>query len=255
MSPAAVSVATAAEPRPTDPLSRFLSGPSEDLLGQSSLVNYDEKEVSMNFLTVYGLVVGGISMSFSGACGNGTPVQMYDRSDSTPLILVQSETGAGSRTGPMGAGKSGTGKETDAGRGVMGKQSPFGSDQPTSGDFSPNSSSSTAKRPSAAETVDKTAGSNFPSGIGEQGTDENRSTTERTGGPQPSASESMKDASKHGEHKSEQAVKQLQEKQQAARYNDEVAKRDHETNSPPHLGPQGGSTADSGKARSGGERK
>jgi hypothetical protein len=63
----------------------------------------------------------------------------------------------------------------------------------------------------------------------------------------------MKDASQHGQRKSEQAVKQMQQEQQAARYNDEVAKRDHETNSPPHLGPQGGSTADSGKARARGE--
>ena len=113
----------------------------------------------------------------------------------------------------METGKSGTGKETDAGRGAPGKKSQFGADQPSSGDFSPNPSSAT-RNPSNPTDLDKTGGSNFPSGIGEKGSDQTRSTEERTGGPQPSASESMsKSAKGHGEGKTERAAKELQSKQ------------------------------------------
>jgi hypothetical protein len=102
------------------------------------------------------------------------------------------------------------GKETDVGRGTLGKKSPFGEDQPRTGDFSPNSSSSTTNPPNPADTVDKTAGSDYPSGIGEKGGGQTRSTTERTGGPKPSASESMaKSSIEHGEGKTERAAKDL----------------------------------------------
>ena len=133
---------------------------------------------------------------------------------SSSILLVQSGTGAGPGTGTgLETGKSGTGKETDVGRGTLGKKSPFGEDQPRTGDFSPNSSSSTSTPPSPADTVDKKAGSNFPSGIGEKGSDQTRSTTERTGGPHPSASESMaKSSIEHGEGKTEQAAKELKSK-------------------------------------------
>jgi hypothetical protein len=127
------------------------------------------------------------------------------------VILVQGETGAGSGSQGMGTGKSGTGKETDAGRGAIGKKSPFGADQPTSGDFSPNPSDAT-RSGSKPEDVDKTiTGSEQPSGIGEKGSGQTRSTQERSGGQQPSASESMsKSAEKHGEGKTEKAMKDLQ---------------------------------------------
>jgi hypothetical protein len=106
--------------------------------------------------------------------------------------------------------KSGTGKETDAGRGTLGKESPFGADQPRSGDFSPNPSEAT-RSGSKPEDVDRTiTGSEQPSGIGEQGSGQTRSTQERSGGQQPSASESMsKSAGKYGEGKTERAAKDL----------------------------------------------
>jgi hypothetical protein len=127
------------------------------------------------------------------------------------VILVQGGTGAGSGSQGLGTGKSGTGKETDAGRGTMGKKSQFGGDQPTSGDFSPNPSDA-ARSGSKPEDVDKTiTGSEQPSGIGEKGTGQTRSTQERSGGQQPSASESMsKSAGAHGEGKTEKAMKDLQ---------------------------------------------
>jgi hypothetical protein len=146
-----------------------------------------------------------------------TPVTatVTDSSDpSSMVLLVQSGTGAGPGTGTgLDTGKSGTGKETDVGRGTLGKKSQFGEDQPRSGDFSPNSSASTSNPPNPADTVDKTAGSNFPSGIGEKGSDQTRSTTERSGGPHPSASESMaKSSIEHGEGKTERAAKDLKSK-------------------------------------------
>jgi len=135
----------------------------------------------------------------------------WDRTDSSfTIVLVQSGTGAGPGTGTgLDTGKSGSGKETDAGRGTVGKESPFGSDQPRTGDFSPNATSATRNPPNTTD-VDKTAGSNYPSGIGEKGSGQTRSTTERSGGPHPSASESMaKSSAEQGEGKSEHAAKDL----------------------------------------------
>lgn len=137
--------------------------------------------------------------------------QAYGQTDEASIFLVQGGTGAGSGSQGMGTGKSGTGKETDAGRGAMGKKSPFGADQPTSGDFSSNPSNATTSD-SKPEDLDKTiAGSEQPSGIGEKGSGQTRSTTERSGGPQPSASESIsKSGKEHGEGKTERAMKDLQ---------------------------------------------
>jgi hypothetical protein len=103
------------------------------------------------------------------------------------------------------------GKETDAGRGTLGKESPFGSDQPRTGDFSPNAPAATGSQPKPSETDKTIAGSEQPAGIGEKGSGQTRSTTERSGGPQASASESLsKSAEEHGEGKTEKAMKDLQ---------------------------------------------
>jgi hypothetical protein len=133
---------------------------------------------------------------------------------SSSVVLVQSGTGAGPGTGTgLDTGKSGTGKETDKGRGTLGQKSQFGEDQPRTGDFSPNDPSSATRSPSNSTDVDKSAGSNFPSGIGEKGSDQTRSTTERSGGPHPSASESMaKSSIEHGEGNAERAAKDLKSK-------------------------------------------
>jgi hypothetical protein len=141
-------------------------------------------------------IAAGIFMGFSG-----NPA--YSSETNQPsVVLVQGGTGAGSGSQGLGTGNSGTGKETDAERGTMGKKSPFGADQPTSGDFSPNPSDAT-RSGSKPEDVDKTiTGSEQPSGIGEKGSGQTRSTQERSGGQQPSASESMsKSAGAHGEGK------------------------------------------------------
>ena len=117
------------------------------------------------------------------------------QNDQPSVLLVQGGTGAGSGSQGLGTGK----------------KSPFGGDQPTSGDFSPNPSDAT-RSGSKPEDVDKTiTGSEQPSGIGEKGSGQTRSTQERSGGQQPSASESMsKSAEKHGEGKTEKAMKDLQ---------------------------------------------
>ena len=118
---------------------------------------------------------------FIGLSGN--PVYS-SQTDQPSVLLVQGGTGAGSGSQGLGTGKSGTGKETDAGKGKMGKKSEFGADQPTSGDFSPNPSDAT-RSGSKPEDVDKSiVGSEQPSGIGEKGSGQTKSTTERTGGPQ-----------------------------------------------------------------------
>lgn len=158
---------------------------------------------------VYGVAVGTLGM-FLGVSGN----QAYgSQIDEAAVFLVQGSTGAGSGSQGLETGKSGTGKETDAGRGTMGNKSPFGSDQPTSGDFSPNPSSATRNDP---PPTDKTRGSEQPAGIGEKGSGQTRSTTERSGGPQPSASESMS-KSQHGEGKTERAAKEMQKQKPSNR--------------------------------------
>ena len=157
----------------------------------------------MYAMALYGFVIG---VALPSGFDPAMPLSISHPSDrSSMIVLVES----GSGSGPvMGTGKSGTGKETDAGRGVTGKKSPFGSDQPTSGDFSPNPSDAAR---SQAAPEDKTAGSEQPSGIGEKGSGQTRSSPERSGGPQPSASVSMsKSAGKHGEGKTERAAKDLQ---------------------------------------------
>jgi hypothetical protein len=123
-----------------------------------------------------------------------TPAVLHPH-DSSSIIVPTAGPSAAPGTGTgMETGKSGTGKETDAGRGAVGKKSPFGADQPTSGDFSPNPPDATRSQPAVN---DKTAGSEQPSGIGEKGSGQTRSTTERSGGPQPSASESMSKPKSH----------------------------------------------------------
>lgn len=93
-------------------------------------------------------------------------------------ILAQEGTGGGKSGGEMQTGQSGTGKETDAGKGIAGKPSPFGKDQPTSGDFSPKEGSK--KDRSQRQEQPKTGGSDYPSGIGEKGTGQ-ASSSERSG--------------------------------------------------------------------------
>ena len=157
---------------------------------------------------MYMLAIAITIGSFTGFNAN---LAYSSESHQPSVVLVQGGTGAGSGSQGLGTGKSGTGKETDAGRGKMGKKSEFGADQPTSGDFSPNPSDAT-RSGSKPEDVDKTiTGSEQPSGIGEKGSGQTRSTQERSGGQQPSASESMsKSAGTHGEGKTEKAMKDLQ---------------------------------------------
>ena len=77
------------------------------------------------------------------------------------------------------------------------KKAPTGRVDPHSGTVIPDSSSSQSHPEQ-------------PSGIGERGSGQTRTTMERSGGPQPSASESMSKAAKeHGEGKTEQAAKDL----------------------------------------------
>lgn len=152
-----------------------------------------------------------IAITIGCFTGFSTNLAYSSESHQPSVVLIQGGTGAGAESQGLGTGKSGTGKETDAGRGKMGKKSEFGADQPTSGDFSPNPSDAT-RSGSKPEDVDKTiTGSEQPSGIGEKGSGQTRSTQERSGGQQPSASESMApSASKHGEGKTEKAMKDLQ---------------------------------------------
>ena len=132
-----------------------------------------------------------IAITIGSFTGFNANLAYSSESHQPSVVLVQGGSGAGSGSQGLGTGKSGTGKETDAGRGTMGKKSPFGGDQPTSGDFSPNPSDAT-RSGSNPEDVDKTiTGSEQPSGIGEKGSGQTRSTQERSGGQQPSASESM----------------------------------------------------------------
>ena len=152
---------------------------------------------------MYAIAVYGVVLGLAAPIGHVTSASQAD----SPLVLIQSGTGAGPGTGTgLDTGKSGTGKETDAGRGTIGKKSPFGSDQPTSGDFSPNPPAASGSQAQAKDPQ----GLEQPSGIGEKGSGQTRSTTERSGGPQPSASESMsKSSAQHGEGKSERAAKDL----------------------------------------------
>jgi hypothetical protein len=165
----------------------------------------------MSMLTVYGIVFGALAMMPSI---NWTALPVYDPSDQfSTIILVQTDTGAGPRSGNMETGKSGTGNETDAGHGVKGKEPQFGSDQPRSGDFSPNPKGTT-HRVGSASAIDKAAGSEQSAGIGEKGSGQTRSTTERSGDPQPSASESLaKSGAQPGKGNTERAAKELQSKQ------------------------------------------
>jgi hypothetical protein len=158
---------------------------------------------------MYTFAISAIAVGFFIAL-SGNPGYL-SQTDQPSVILAQGGTGAGIGSQGLGTGKSGTGEETDAGRGTMGKKSEFGADQPTSGDFSPNPSDAT-RSGSKPEDVDKTiVGSEQPSGIGEKGSGQTRSTQERSGGQQPSASESMSpSASKHGEGKTERAMKELE---------------------------------------------
>jgi hypothetical protein len=198
------------------------------------------------------MIAMAMLIAFSAPSSALTPAVADTVDRSSTIVLVQSSTGAGPVTG-ADTSNSGMRKETDIERGTLGKKSPFGADQPRSGDFAPDSSSSTASPPSPADTVDKMAGSNAPTGIGEKGTEQTRSTTERTGGPQPSASESTKSARAHGDRKSEEAAKELKSKkpdnQKDVANTGDRLDADRQLGSPPQLGPQGGSTADSGKAK------
>ena len=157
------------------------------------------------------MYMSAIAITIGCFTGFNADLAYSSESHQPSVVLVQGGTGAGSGSQGLGTGKSGTGKETDAGRGTMGKKSQFGADQPTSGDFSPNPSDAT-RSGSKPEDVDKTiTGSEQPSGIGEKGSGQTRSTQERSGGQQPSASESMsKSAGAQGEGKTEKAMKDLQ---------------------------------------------
>ena len=130
------------------------------------------------------MYMSAIAITIGCFTGFNADLTYSSESHQPSLVLVQGGTGAGSGSQGLGTGKSGTGKETDAGRGTMGKKSEFGGDQPTSGDFSPNPSDAT-RSGSKPQDVDKSiVGSEQPSGIGEKGSGQTKSTTERSGGPQ-----------------------------------------------------------------------
>jgi hypothetical protein len=152
-----------------------------------------------------------VSIIAVGALGIMTTIPASGKeSNGASVVLVQGGTGAGAGSQGLGTGKSGSGKETDVGRGTLGKKSEFGEDQPRQGDFSPNAPAATGSQPKPSETDKTIAGSEQPPGIGEKGSGQTRSTTERSGGPQPSASESMaKSSIEHGEGKTERAAKDL----------------------------------------------
>ena len=104
--------------------------------------------------------------------------------------VAKAATDVGPRSGSGGGmetGKSGTGKETDAGQGITGQKSPFGADQPTSGDFSPKEgAASDQNRGSQEKTARGTdmpqgSGSDFPPGIGEKGTGQKERPSEPSG--------------------------------------------------------------------------
>ena len=163
-----------------------------------------QKEVPMYAFAISAIAVG----LFTGFTEN---LAYSNQADQPSVLLVQGGTDVGPGTQGLGTGKSGTGKETDAGRGTLGKESPFGSDQPRTGDFSPNPSSATQSARNPEEVDQTVTGSEQPAGIGEKGSGQTRSTHERSGGQQPSASESMApSASKHGEGKTERAMKELE---------------------------------------------
>jgi hypothetical protein len=84
-----------------------------------------------------------------------------------------------------------------------GKSSDFDKKSPT-GRVDPHSGTVIPDSPSSQSHPEQ------PSGIGEKGSGQTQTTMERSGGPQPSASESMSKAAKeHGEGKTERAAKDL----------------------------------------------
>ena len=104
--------------------------------------------------------------------------------------IAQAATDVGPRSGSGGGmetGKSGTGKETDAGQGIKGQQSPFGADQPTSGDFSAKEGGAAQQHQGSQEKTAKGtdmpqgSGSDFPSGIGEKGTGQKEAPSRQSG--------------------------------------------------------------------------
>jgi hypothetical protein len=126
----------------------------------------------MKTLRLSGLALAAFSLAlptYWGAQAAPTP------SAEPPIILAQEGTGGGSSGGGMQTGQSGTGKETDAGKGIVGKPSPFGQDQPTSGDFSPKKGSK-SDHSSQRQQQPTTGGSDMPSGVGEKGTGQTQSS-------------------------------------------------------------------------------
>ena len=118
----------------------------------------------MHALALYGVAIGSLGMVAS----LNVDSSVYERTDSSTVVLVQGVSGdmlpsSGNSGKGLDTGKSGTGKETDAGRGGSGKGSfgtsdqptsgkqSFGSDQPTSGDFTPNPSAATKSDESTQE--------------------------------------------------------------------------------------------------------
>ena len=84
-----------------------------------------------------------------------------------------------------------------------GKSSDFDKKAPT-GRVDPHSGTVIPDSPSSQSHPEQ------PSGIGEKGSGQTQTTMERSGGSQPSASESMSNASnEHGEGKTERAAKDL----------------------------------------------
>ena len=125
-----------------------------------------------------------LTLSVFALAAIGLPFAQYEearsasRADEPPVTLAQ-ERMRGGNSGGMQTGQSGTGKETDAGKGIVGKPSPFGTDQPTTGDFSPDKGAK-KDHPSQRQQQPTSGGSDYPSGIGEKGTGQ-ASSSDRSG--------------------------------------------------------------------------
>jgi hypothetical protein len=131
----------------------------------------------MHALALYGIAISSLGM---------VATSNMDIPNTSSLVLVQGVSGEmspGSTNRGVDMGKSGTSKETDAGRGEVGKHSfgsdqpmsgkqGFGSDQPTSGDFTPNPSAATKSDESTHER--------------QKGSGQSASSMEQHGSSQPS---------------------------------------------------------------------
>jgi hypothetical protein len=127
----------------------------------------------MKTLGLSGIALAAFSLALPTYWGaQAAPTQSAEPS----ITLAQEGTGSGPRSGSgLPTGQSGTGKETDAGKGIVGKPSQFGTDQPTSGDFTPKEGSK-SDHSSQRQQQPTTGGSDMPSGVGEKGTGQTQSS-------------------------------------------------------------------------------